>query len=108
MTKEVKTLDKQEVDALVKAYVKYKAAEAEFKALKETLTNDIEPGKHVGKYGYVNKSVSTRTTVDYKKLLEDNPDIDISKYTTEKEVVMVTIQNLLTEDDEKGLLRHLF
>jgi len=105
MTKEVKTLTNKEVDALVEAYVKFKKAEAEFKALKDMLTADIEPGKHTGKNGYVNKSVSTRTTVDYKQLLEDNPDIDVAKYTTEKEVVMITVQNLKSED---SLLRHIF
>jgi len=106
MTKEVKTLSEKEVDALVKAYVKYKAAEAEFKLLKDTLvTDDIQPGKYTGKNGYINKSTSIRSSVDYKKLLEDNPDIDVSSYTTEKEVTMVTVTNLVTSD---SLIRHLF
>jgi len=105
MTKEVKTLSDKEIDALIKAYVKYKAAEAEFKALKDMLTNDLRPGKYTGKNGYINKAVSVRSTIDYKRMIIDNPSIDVSAYTTEKEVAVVTIQNL-TED--VNLLRHLF
>ena len=94
MTNEMKTLSDKDIKTLVNAYVEFKAAEAKFKSIKDALTKDIAPGKHVSEFGIVTKTVSTRSSVDYSKMLEDNPQIDVTEYTTEKEVVSVTIQNL--------------
>ena len=93
MTNEVKTLSDNESKVLAEAYSEYKTAEAKFKLLKDTLTKDLTEGKHIAKYAIVNKTTNVRTTVDYKKACEDN-DIDVSDYTTDKEVVTVTIQPL--------------
>lgn len=93
MTNEVKTLSDNECKALATAFSEFKAAEARFKLLKDTLTANLSEGKHIGKYAIVNKTTSIRTTVDYKKACEDN-GIDVSDYATEKEVTTVTVQPL--------------
>lgn len=97
MTNEVKTLSDEASKELAKAFSEYKAAEARFKLLKDTLTKDLTEGKHIAKYAIVNKVTSVRTVIDYKQACEDN-GIDVSNYTTDKEVVTTTVQPLSTEE----------
>lgn len=94
MTKVNKTLSEKDVSKLVKAYVKFKKAEKEFKQLKEELTKDIIDGKYFSEDGYVNKSSSVRTYIDTERLFDEHPEIDPNDYLTEKEVSMTTICNL--------------
>lgn len=92
MTKEVKTLSSSDVKRLVKARFKLKEVERDFKNLKdELITEDVPLGKYESQDGYVTKYLTTRRTIDTKKLLEDHPEINIEEYTTEKECVQVNI-----------------
>lgn len=94
MTKVNKVLDKKEVSKLIKAYVKFKKAEKEFKQLKEELTKDLLDGKYFSDDGYVNKTTSTRTYIDTDRLFDEHPEIDPNDYLKEKEISTTTISNL--------------
>lgn len=107
MTNEVKTLSDSASLELAKAFSEYKAAEARFKLLKDTLTKDLTEGKHIAKYAIVNKVTSTRAIVDYKKACEDN-NIDVSEYTTDKEVVTITVQPLTDTKTTKKSILNIF
>lgn len=105
MTNEVKTLTDEQGKLLAQAYSEYKVAEAKFKLLKDQLTKDITNGKHVTKYAIVNKTVKRVTSVNYKQACIDN-QVDLTKYTTEKEAdnPTITIQPLVVESAKKSLL----
>ena len=98
MTNEVKTISDEASEILAKAFSEYKAAEARFKLLKDTYTKDISEGKHIAKYAIINKTTYVKEVVDYKKACEDN-GIDLSEYTTEKEVTTTTVQPLTVDDE---------
>lgn len=93
MTNEVRTLSDNEGKTLAEAYSEYKAAEAKFKLLKDTLTKDLTEGKHITKYCIITKTTYAKDSVDYKQACEDN-NVDVSKYTTEKQVTTTTVQPL--------------
>lgn len=105
MTNEVKELTEDEIKALASAQSDYKAAEVRFKLLKDTLTTNITIGKHIGKSGIVTKAMVKRQVIDYKKLLADHPEIDVSEYTTETEYPMVTVTPLVEENKKFSLFK---
>jgi len=95
-------LTEKEIKELVIAQVEYKKAKDKFDEIKERLTKDLEPGKYEGKYGKIIKTVFTKMKTDYKKLLWDNPDIDVKQYEEPQEVSSVVIQNYNTTNSILG------
>lgn len=96
MTNEVRTLSDNEGKALAEAYSEYKAAEAKFKLLKDTLTKELTEGKHITKYCIIDKTTYTKKSVDYKKACIAN-EVDVSEYTTENKVTTVSVQPLIVK-----------
>lgn len=94
MTKVINSLDKKQIKELIRAYVDYKKAEANFKRLKEQLTKDLVEGRYESDLGYVNKFTSTRTYIDTDKLFDEHPEIDPNDYLKERDVTTVTVCNL--------------
>jgi len=97
-----KQLTEQEIKELVIAQVEYKKAKDKFDEIKERVTKDLEPGKYESKYGKIIKTVFEKAKVDYKKLLWDNPNIDVNKYTEIQEVSSIVIQNYNTTNSIFG------
>ena len=89
-------LTEKEIKELVIAQVEYKKAKDKFDEIKERLTKDLEPGKYEGKFGKVTKTIFEKTRTDWKRLIDDNPEIDVNKYSESQESVSVFIQNYNT------------
>jgi len=87
-------LDSKQIKELVNAYAEMKKAEGVFQKLRaEYCGADLEAGWYECEYGRVMKTVMQKTLTDWKKLAWDHPEIDISKYTSTKEVTAINIQN---------------
>jgi len=97
-----KQLTENEIKELVLAQIEYKKAKDKFDEVKERITKDLEPGKYEGKAGKIIKTLFTKMKTNYKQLLWDNPDIDISKYEEPQEVSSVVIQNYNTTNSIFG------
>lgn len=89
-------LTEKEIKELVIAQVEYKKAKDKFDEIKERLTKDLAPGKYEGKFGKVTKTIFEKTRTDWKRLIDDNPEIDVNKYSESQESVSVFIQNYNT------------
>ena len=94
MSKTVKkSLSISEIKELVEAKQELDNAKEKFKI------DDLAAGKYFAEgEGVVTKNVTVRATVNYKKLLEDNPSIDVKQYTEYTEVASVLIKPLKTND----------
>lgn len=97
-----KQLNEKDIKELIMAQVEYKKAKDKFEELKERLTADLEPGKYESRYGNVIKTVFDKSKVNYKKLLWDNPDINVEDYTEQQTVSSVLIQNYNTTNSIFG------
>ncbi|MCR4715894.1 MAG: hypothetical protein K5656_01815 [Lachnospiraceae bacterium] len=93
-----KQLTDNEIKELIVAQVEYKKAKDKFDEVKERLTKDLEPGRYESKYGKIIKTVFTKMKTDYKRMLWDNPDIDIKQYEEPQEVSSLVIQNYNTSN----------
>ena len=94
----------EDIRRLVNAKAEADNAKANYEQVKSEIISDKLPA---GKYfaeniGEVIKSLSVRGVVDYKKLLEDHPEIDVEKYTDYKEVASVIVKSLAKAD--KGFI----
>lgn len=88
-------LSRKDAEKLLDAYIEYKKAETKFKELKEELTKDLPEGKILfDGLVSINKSSSTRTIVDGKKILDEHPNINPDRYCKVTKQVLVTINNL--------------
>ena len=94
------TLNAKIIKQIVNAYVEMKRAEEAFKKLKETHLSELQPGRYESDYGCVIKTAMQKTTTDWKKLIWDNPQIDVTPYNVTKDVTSVIVQNYNTK---KGL-----
>lgn len=97
-----KQLTEKDIKELIMAQVEYKKAKDKFEELKERLTANLEPGKYESRYGNVIKTVFDKSKVNYKKLLWDNPDINVEAYTEQQTVSSVLIQNYNTTNSIFG------
>ena len=101
MSKTIKTsLSINEVKKLVEAKQELDNAKAKYDMLKEELCPEaLAAGKYFADgIGVVTKNVTVRSTVNYKKLLEEHPDIDVSKYTEYTEVASILVKPLMSND----------
>lgn len=101
------TLSIQEIKALADAQSVYTEAKFKLDALKEQFgVKDLPAGKYFADgIGVVLKTSCVRGTVNYKKLLEEHPEIDVEVYTEYKDVDSVSIKPLSNND---SLLKKLF
>lgn len=97
-----KQLTEKDIKELIMAQVEYKKAKDKFEELKERFTADLAPGKYESRYGNVIKTVFNKSKVNYKKLLWDNPDINVEAYTEQQTVSSVLIQNYNTTNSIFG------
>lgn len=91
-----KQLTDNEIKELVLAQIEYKKAKDKFDALKAQLTDDLDFGTYIGKYGKVMKNSYIKNITDWKRLVRENPDIDVANYEKQQEVTSVVIQNYNT------------
>ena len=91
-----KQLTDNEIKELILAQIEYKKAKDKFEALKSQLTDDLEAGTYVCKYGKVMKNSYLKSFTDWKRLVRENPDIDVANYEKQQEVTSVVIQNYNT------------
>lgn len=94
--KMTKQLTDNEIKELVLAQIEYKKAKDKFDALKAQLTDDLDDGTYVCKYGKVMKNHYIKSITDWKRLVRENPDIDVADYEKQQEVSSVLIQNYNT------------
>jgi len=85
---------KLDIYKLVNAQTKMDKATSEFKKMKDEMCAGLEPGVYEDKYGRVTKTTYNRNSVNYAKIIEDNPDIKVEEYTEVNSVTSVTIKNL--------------
>ena len=95
MSNVIESISDKDMKELIKAYVTYKKAEANFTKLKKKLTEHLMLGVYESKYGKINKFISVRKLTNFEKLYEDYPEIEkiIEKYKEEKEQTSVLITN---------------
>lgn len=101
MSKTVKkSLSISEIKELVEAKQELDNAKEKLDILKEKFKiDDLAAGKYFAEgEGVVTKNVTVRATVNYKKLLEDNPNIDVKVYTEYTEVSSVLIKPLKSNE----------
>ena len=91
MTKQRK-LKNNEVETLIMAYVAYKKAEANYKALKEKLCKDIAEGLYTSQNGSVRKTCMRKSRVNLELLFRRNPKIKKIDYTETYSADMITVQ----------------
>lgn len=103
-----KSLTINDIKTLVKLNNRYQEAKEALDIAKaELVPASVLAGKYFEEgVGSVNKVITTQTTVDYKKLLEDHPEIDIEEYTTYHDSSRIYIKN--PSDDDKALIRKVF
>jgi len=89
------TLSIEDIRKLADAKAEADNAKSKYENLRaELITDKLPAGKYFAeKIGEVIKSVSIRGIVDYKKLLEDHPEIDAEKYTEYKEITSVNVKS---------------
>ena len=65
----------------------------------ELLPNSIAEGKYIAKIGCVQKVGIVQTVIDYKRLIEDHPEINLKKYTTYKDAPRILITDFRDADE---------
>ena len=94
------TLTTKEVEALVKLNTNYKNSKKKLDDAKaELLPNSIAEGKYIAKIGCVQKVGIVQTVIDYKRLIEDHPEINLKKYTTYKDAPRILITDFRDADE---------
>lgn len=86
------TFERKEFKELAKAYIAYKAAEKRFNELKETIKQQLDPGKYIFKEGEVIKSIVTRQTLDSNKLFKENPELKREDYIKESTIEVLNLR----------------
>lgn len=85
----------KELQKMVDAYIQYKKAEKIFAERKEAVDSQLAYGKYETKDGsIVNKILTSTKTLDKKRLAEENPNIDLTKYESSKECTRISISNV--------------
>lgn len=97
MSKTKVSLSISEVKKLVEAKQELDNAKAKFDMLKEEYCpEELATGKYFADgIGVVSKNTTVRATVNYKKLLEEHPEIDVSKYTEYTEIASILVKPLM-------------
>lgn len=94
------TLTTKEVETLVKLNTNYKNSKKKLDDAKaELLPNSIAEGKYIAKIGCVQKVGIVQTVIDYKRLIEDHPEINLKKYTTYKDAPRILITDFRDADE---------
>ncbi|MBP5468483.1 MAG: hypothetical protein J6Z11_04490 [Candidatus Riflebacteria bacterium] len=94
------TLTAKEVETLVKLNTKCKEAKKDLDDAKaKLLPNSIAEGKYIAKIGCVQKVGIVQTVIDYKRLIEDHPEINLKKYTTYKDAPRILITDFRDADE---------
>lgn len=94
------TLTAKEVETLVKLNTNYKNSKKKLDDTKaELLPNSIAEGKYIAKIGCVQKVGIVQTVIDYKRLIEDHPEINLKKYTTYKDAPRILITDFRDADE---------
>ena len=94
------TLTAKEVETLVKLNTNYKNSKKKLDDVKaELLPNSIAEGKYIAKIGCVQKVGIVQTVIDYKRLIEDHPEINLKKYTTYKDAPRILITYFRDADE---------
>lgn len=100
------TLTIQQIKELAAAKSALDAAKINFDMLKDKYCANISAGKYYAEgEGIVLKTVTVRSIVDYKTMLEEHPEINVEKYTEYKEVGSVTIKPLKNTTSKLCLFR---
>lgn len=90
-----KILTSKQIDELLDLQAEYQLIKDKFDAKKLELCKDLPEGKYANSSGCIIKTKSDRQVTDYKRMISDL-DINISPYTTNKEVETVTMRNYRT------------
>lgn len=90
-----KILTSKQIDELLDLQAEYQSIKDRFEAKKLELCKDLPEGKYVNNSGCIIKTVSNRQVTDYKKMISDL-DINISPYTSCKDVETITMRNYRT------------
>lgn len=101
-----KSLTVEDIKTLVNLNNKYKEAKDRLDEAKARLVPDsVDFAKYFQEgVGSVNKVHASTTFIDYKRMLDDHPEIDIDDYTEERDSTRIYISNY--KDDEcKNLLQ---
>jgi len=107
MSKAKNFLITEEIKALVKLNTAAKEAKKAFDEKKaEIITDDLAEGKYfVEDYGCVQKVNVIQTVIDYKRLVEDHPEINLKKYTEYKDAPRIIITDF--RDKSKSFIQKL-
>ena len=111
MSKTKKTLTTSEVKLLVNLNTTSKDAKKALDDAKaELLPESIAEGKYIVEgFGSVIKANVIQTVVDYKRLIEDHPEINLKKYTEYKEAPRIFINDFRDKENKSfiaKLLKH--
>lgn len=109
MSKAKRSLTIEDVKTLVNLDTAYKKAKKALdKAKAELIPDSVAEGKYVvEEYGCVQKVSIVQTVVDYKRLLADHPEIDISLYTEYKDAPRILFKDFRSEEDDTSFLKRL-
>lgn len=96
MSKTKKELSHNEIKELCEAKQELDSAKLKYDMLKEAYCpEELLTGKYfIENVGVVTKNKTVRGTVNYKKLLEEHPEIDVEKYTEYTEVTSILVKPL--------------
>ncbi len=100
MSKTKRALTTSDVKTLVNLNETVKEAKKAFEDTKaELVPESVCEGKYVVEgVGCVQKVSIVQTVIDYKKLIEDHPEINLKKYTTYKDAPRILITSAKKED----------
>lgn len=107
MSKTKKELSLNEIKELCEAKKKLDNAKTKYDMLKDAYCpEELLAGKYfIENVGVVTKNKTIRGTVNYKKLLEEHPEIDVEKYTEYAEVTSILVKPL---NANTSILKHIF
>lgn len=107
MSKTKTSLSISEIKELSEAKKQLDNAKTKFDMLKDTYCpEELAAGKYFAEgVGVVTKNTTVRATVNYKKLLEEHPDIDVAKYTEYTEVTSILVKPLSNDSLVKRIFK---
>lgn len=95
MFKSKNKVSRKDAEKLLDAYLEYKNAEAKFKQLKDELLKEVDEGIYeFDGLCKISKTSFLRTTIDGRKILDENPKLDEKRYSKTSVGITVTITNL--------------
>ena len=103
MSKAKRSLTTSDIKTLVDLDTAYKKAKKALDNAKaELIPESVPEGKYVvADYGCVSKVAIVQTVIDYKKLLADHPEIDVSLYTTYKDAPRILFTDFREAQEEQ-------